>query len=264
MWKTTHNILRIAGALVIALLCHLTGVTTGAPSPVLAVTSPNADVTVTYRIQLPLEAPTGFTVTWITDKLVNISWVPGYGSNSTLVLAKVDSLPTGPTDGYILYSGNGSSANDTFTNLDIIGGRVYYAGFAVSENGSYSEAGTGDVEGLGVSELADSVDALTTVFGGMATTVEMLFGLLLVVGLFAATLAVKDWETKLVILVISGLASIYVGLEWVASSQILCIVITGLGTFQLIQAVILALSTGGQSKGSSQFKGIIGSIKGWF
>ena len=263
MWRISH-ILRIAAAIFIAFLWQIGYLVVSEPAPVQAVASQNADVTVTYRIPLPLEAPTNFKVTWITDTLVNISWVPGYGSNSTLVLAKVDSLPTGPTDGYILYSGNGSSANDTFTNLDIIGGKVYYAGFAVSENGSYSEAGTGDVEGIGVSELAKSVDALKTVFDDMATTAEMLFGLLLVVGLFTLTLVIKDWETKLVLLVISGLAAVYVGLEWLASSPILCIVITGLGTFQLIQAVVLALSTGGQSKGFSQFKGIVSNIKGWF
>ena len=223
-----------------------------------------ANSTANFTTAALLDTPTGFTLTDLGAITVTADWTMGAGATYTMVRASRDDYPATPDDGEFIYYGSGTSVNTTGFDLDVI--EYYFTAFAyLADNVTYSsEYATASIGGEGMTELADSVDGLTTVFGGMATTAEMLFGLLLVVGLFAATLAVKDWETKLVLLVISGLAAVYVGLEWLASSQILCIVITGLGTFQLLQAVVLALSTGGQSKGISQFKGIIGSIKGWF
>ena len=220
----------------------------------------SANFTTTYQC----DVPEGFTLTDLGAITVTANWTTGTGATYTMVRASRTDYPATPDDGEFIYYGSGTSVNSTGYDLDVIG--YYFSAFAyLADNVTYgSEYATASIGGEGMTELAESVDGLTTVFGGMATTAEMLFGLFLAVGLFTLTLVIKDWETKLVLLVISGLAAVYVGLEWLASSPILCIVITGLGTFQLIQAVVLALSTGGQSKGFSQFKGIVSNIKGWF
>ena len=213
--------------------------------------------TVTARGDIGVaESPSGFTVAWITDTEVRLDWTPGYGANSTLILAKVGSLPTSPTDGYIVYSGAGSTANDTFTNLDIIGGKVYYAAFSYREP-DYSEGVSGDVEGIGMTEIATSLDSLTAI---MNTVGQLGFGAFLVIGLLGLAL----WKRDIIWYSASGLAALIIGIGWIGEYTGIAFAVIGIATFQLLEAVILGASSGRGAKGISQFKGITNTIKGWF
>lgn len=148
------RIVRIIIIIVLAFQFQLLGIRLPGQleSYVMASNSADVVVRVTPFIGLAI-APTGFTVTRITDKLIRLDWTPS--ENTTVILAKVDGLPTGPTDGYIVYTGNGTTTNDTFTNLDIIGGKVFYAAYSVNATGGYSpSAATGWVEGAGMTLLA--------------------------------------------------------------------------------------------------------------
>lgn len=102
-----------------------------------------------------LPAPTGFTVTRVTDTYVRLDWVPNPGAANTLIVAKVGSEPTSRTDGYIVYYGPGAIANDTFIDLDIVGGKVFYAAYSESPVGSWSlSPATGSIGGAGMTLMA--------------------------------------------------------------------------------------------------------------
>ncbi len=112
-------------------------------------------VRITFAYGSGLFPPSSFTVTRITDTHILLEWVPGASSNSTLIIAKIGSPPTSRADGYTVYYGNGTSANDTFTDLDVIGAKVYYAAFSENATGSWSaDWSTGEAEGIGMTLIA--------------------------------------------------------------------------------------------------------------
>ena len=155
--KTALNIGRavLLAAMVLSPLIPFTQ-----PSSVMASTTADVLVTATPFTGGPT-APSGFTVTRITDTLIKLDWTPAAGANNTRILAKVDSPPTGLTDGYVVYYGNGVTANDTFTNLDVIGGTVYYAAFTENATGGWSLGwATGETEGIGMTLLGLSLIAV--------------------------------------------------------------------------------------------------------
>ena len=129
-------------------------------SSALGAMSQNVTVTATPNVGI-LPAPTGFTVTRITDTEIRLDWTPNPGGVSTLIIAKVGEPPASRTDGYTVYYGNGSTADDTFTDLDIIGGKVYYAAYTESGVGGWSlTPATGETEGVGVTLIALGLIAL--------------------------------------------------------------------------------------------------------
>lgn len=68
-------------------------------------------------------------------------------------------------------------------------------------------------------------------------------------------------EIKIVIYIIAGIISITTGVLWIESYFIYAMMVTGLGTFQLILAVIETMRIGGPAKGISQFKMIWNQMK---
>ena len=211
-----------------------------------------------------LDTPTGFTVADLGCVTVSMNWTMGLGATYTMIRGARDDYPSGVGDGEIIFYGDATSYNSTGYALDT--STYYFSAFAyLADNVTYSGAyATATIGGEGMDEIADAIDGATTIFSNLADTAEMAFGMVLVLGLFAFVLWCKDREMKLVLLVISGLVAVFVGISWVSTSQVLSIAVMGLGTFQLIQAVVLALGMGGKAQGYSQFKGIISSIRGWF
>jgi hypothetical protein len=119
------------------------------PIPAFASSSVDISITATPIVAGWVLAPADFTVTRITDTNVKLDWTPDPSAAFTLILAKIGSEPTSPMDGYIVYSGNGSTANDTSLDLNIIGGVVYYTAYSQNASGSYSAtASTGYLEGI--------------------------------------------------------------------------------------------------------------------
>lgn len=54
-------------------------------------------------------APTDFTITQAGPSSITITWTKGTGANTTVIRASADGYPTSTTDGYEVYSGNGTS-----------------------------------------------------------------------------------------------------------------------------------------------------------
>ena len=54
-------------------------------------------------------APTDYTITQAGPSSITITWTKGTGANTTVIRASADGYPTSATDGYEVYSGNGTS-----------------------------------------------------------------------------------------------------------------------------------------------------------
>jgi hypothetical protein len=115
--------------------------------PCMVQASTTADVTIT-AFGVIIASPSGFTITYVSDYQVDLNWINPPTSVLTMVRVAYGHSPTSITDGYELYSGNGTSFSDTSISLttpDII----YYS--AWSQNGAgvwspiYSSATTEDI-----------------------------------------------------------------------------------------------------------------------
>lgn len=68
--------------------------------------------------------------------------------------------------------------------------------------------------------------------------------------------------TKICIRVIAGVISVYIGASWIDFILIIGMMVTGLGTLQLIVSVIEVYRISGPSRGWSQFREKWNAIKG--
>lgn len=128
------------------------------PSPALADTS--AGVTVT-AVGYVCEAPGDFTLTYVSDYEVGISWTKGADAENTMVRAAVGRLPESRADGYLVYYGDGTFTSDWSNNLDLLDTPVYYRAWSESANSTWEEAGVSDfLGGVGMTILAVAIIVL--------------------------------------------------------------------------------------------------------
>lgn len=134
MWK--HVILAFALAIMLLLLFQ----------PVVNAAT-TADVTITAT-GIVVAAPGGFTITYVSDYEVNISWTKPVGADKTMIRAAFGRMPTSITDGYEVYYGTGNNFNDSAASLatpDI----VYYKAWSQTAAGAWSPLwATADTGGL--------------------------------------------------------------------------------------------------------------------
>lgn len=117
------------------------------PLPLSAATT--AEVTITATGYL-VDAPGGFTVTYISDYEIGLSWTIGTGANNTMVRACFGREPEDRTDGYLVYYGNGTNATD-WVNLEATSAKVHYRAWSETAGGAWEETGsTGWTEGVGM------------------------------------------------------------------------------------------------------------------
>lgn len=130
-----------------------------------------ADSSVTITITatgLVVDAPVGFTVWYVNDHEVGMSWSKPTGAVNTMVRAEYgqypdEPIPLGsiPTDGYLVYYGPAELASDTAVSLDEIATQVYYRAWSENAAGVWSPIyGEDNVEGIGVTLLALIIAAM--------------------------------------------------------------------------------------------------------
>jgi hypothetical protein len=90
--------------------------------PVEAATT--QDVTIT-AYGVVWGTPSGLVITYISDLQLDLDWVVGLNSDSTMIRADYGHYPTDITDGYFVYQGAGNHAADTFVDFDEVEG-IYY------------------------------------------------------------------------------------------------------------------------------------------
>lgn len=135
-----------------------------APSVVLADTS--ADVVVT-AVGFIVEAPGGFTVYYISDYEVGLSWTKPEGADNTMIRAAYGRMPEDREDGYLVYYGDLEYTSDTAVALDDIAVPVYYRAWSQNEGGVWeNEGSTGFIEGWGMLMIAFVLLCLGLTIGG--------------------------------------------------------------------------------------------------
>ena len=129
--------------------------------PVLADTSAEVTITATGWV---CGAPGGFTLTYISDYEVGISWTKGIDAENTMIRAAYGRVPESRTDGYLVYygpdDGIGEIISDTGVNFDEGVSDVYYRAWSQNAAGIWEETGT--------SNLMESPYMLLIVLAGLA------------------------------------------------------------------------------------------------
>lgn len=125
------------------------------PSATLADSSEGVVVTATGYIA---GAPVNFTVTYISDYEVGLSWTKGEYAERTLIRATIGRMPENSEDGYLVYYGDGESVTDTALNLDEIATLVYYRAWSENSKGVLEDIGAdGSVGGIGMTLIAEAI-----------------------------------------------------------------------------------------------------------
>ena len=140
MWKKPLRFTAIAIAFVVLILPFtlFCGVT-------LADTSQGVVVTATGYI---CEAPGGFTVIYISDYEVGLSWTKGEEAENTMIRAAYGRMPESREDGYLVYYGEGTNAAD-WVNMEFMSVPIYYRAWSQNAMGAWEEGETtGFVESL--------------------------------------------------------------------------------------------------------------------
>ncbi len=107
----------------------------------------SSDVTITAT-GIVVAQPGGFTLTYISDFEVGISWIKAPGADKTMVRAAFGHVPTDISDGYQVYYGVGNSADDTAISLGA-SEIVYYRAWSQTLGGEWGPLfASGDTGGF--------------------------------------------------------------------------------------------------------------------
>jgi hypothetical protein len=135
----------------------------------------DADVTITATPDSgDMGPPTGFTATYISDNTVQLDWTPGLHADNTSIRAKLGGYPNDTADGYLVFTGGGTSSNDTALDFDVLLGTVYYR--------AWSENSTAYSADYASAELENPHVANVSAFAAILATIWPAFVLLGVVG----------------------------------------------------------------------------------
>jgi hypothetical protein len=231
-------------------------------------TQPTADVIITYSVIVEIGPASNFILTDLGFISVGANWSAGSNATYYMIRGSRTAFPTSIIEGELLYYDTGTSCNVSGVPLDTI---TMYASLwsFQADNVTYAPGYvTASIGGEGMTEIADSINALSVSLGGLNFDLDLslMFGVILVISMLFLALWRKDKEanveTSIVFLIVSGLVTLYIALSWIDAYQGIAIVFVGLAGFQLFEAVRMTMVAGGPSKGLSQFKGWLGKFKG--
>lgn len=198
----------------VVVLCALLWVLT--PQPVAAWVS-TSSVNITIEVTgWVADTPGLFTITYISDTELELSWIKGNGAVNTMVRAAFGRLPSSRTDGYLVYYGNSTVASDTALDLDEIALPVYYRAWSENALGVWEEVGTsGFMEGPGMKLIALVVLCVSMfVFAWHTRKVSLLFiSIMCWLGFTAYNFGLSD-----------GTMDVYRMLAWVGIAMALLLV----------------------------------------
>lgn len=230
------------------------------PSPAMAATTADVLVTATPGFGIP-GAVTGFTLVDLGAITVTGNWTAGTANAThTLIRAARDTYPATVTDGELMYYGGNTTCNWTGFSLETT--TYYFSAWSYNEGTDlYSiEYVTASIGGEGMEDISDSILDLSVTFQGFVTTFGDILLALLLIGLAFLAFTKKD----MILYIVSGLITLSIGALWFDDYLLIAIAAVGLGVYQIILAVVEAVTAGGSSRGVSQFKGVFNAIKGVF
>ncbi len=167
-------------------------------NPIVALADTTAGITVT-AVGYIVAAPGGFTVWYISDYEVGISWIKPLNAVNTMIRAKYGSAPTSITDGYQVYYGPDEITSDTGVSLDETATEVYYRAWSQTAGGIWGPLwAEGQMEGIGMTLIALILMAMAFIITSYIFKKSVLafaaagsFGLL---GYYALTKSTATWD----------------------------------------------------------------------
>lgn len=189
-------------------------------TPVEAATS---DTVIIKCTGIVCEAPGGFTIIYISDYEIGLSWTKPLHAANTMIRAALGREPTDPapgeepTDGMLIYYGEDTYVTH-WTNLETTSVPMYYKAWCQTASGAWSPLySSGNVEGIGMVLIALIVlalgfSSLSYVFKRM----ELLFasaGGWFVLGIYSYTRSTSPSPTEI--------TDIYMGLFWLCVALVI-------------------------------------------
>jgi len=102
-----------------------------------------ANPTVTITVSAwTVGTPGGLTITYINNDTLQVDWTKGDGAVNTMVRAKYGTAPESRTDGYLVYYGEGVTADDTSVDIDNTINPLYYRAWSEDVGGTWETTGT--------------------------------------------------------------------------------------------------------------------------
>lgn len=74
--------------------------------------------------------------------------------------------------------------------------------------------------------------------------------------LFLGILGLAFWQKDMILFLISGIITILIGVLWIDDYAGVSVALWGLGTYQILKGLLMALVSDKPSRGLSQFKGL--------
>jgi hypothetical protein len=74
-------------------------------------------------------SPTNLTAT-INGNVIDLAWVAGFGSTTTMVIRGTSAYPTSIADGIVIYSGAAAVYTDSYIDIDVY--KYYYSAFGIT------------------------------------------------------------------------------------------------------------------------------------
>lgn len=111
-----------------------------------------------------------------------------------------------------------------------------------------------------VTNMTATFDTLVAAVTLLAAALQMikLFELCLIIGF----LVVAFWQNDIVLYLVSGLITWLIGAQWIGDYPGVTVVLWGMGTYELLKGVVMALEMGGPARGWSQIKGLFSRLRG--
>lgn len=187
--------------------------------PVSAATSVNITVTARPKISGGIA---NFTIVYISETQLDLSWVLTGDAVNIMIRGKYSEYPadipnglTDPSDGYLVYYGNGLSVSDTSMDFDEITGVLYYKAWAQKADGTwYTNSSTGSEESRTLILLAFVILALGLTIGAFVLTTGRAIlsfagaGAWLLLGIYSYTKSTAVWD-------------IYYSLFWLSAGMVI-------------------------------------------
>jgi len=112
-------------------------------TPLIVLAAEQTEVTL-FATPIFTSGITNFIITYVSDTQLNFDW--GYSGNVTKIMIRAkygtypDNIPnisTAPSDGYLIYYGDGIHASDTSVNFDESTGALYVRAWGQKANGDW-------------------------------------------------------------------------------------------------------------------------------
>jgi hypothetical protein len=184
-------------------------------------------------------APRDLVATYVSDNQVALDWTMGTSAANTTIMARFGEAPHDINDGYLVFDGQGTSANDTIINFDVWEGNdfldaVYYRAWSRGYSGRISD---------------DYAEA--SLENPYMAVIAANFPILILIGVLTLLTALAFWQRHIFIYLIVAAGDIVFGLYFAfhtdpflnastaySATWVVGVIIVCIGVFMLYRVVM--------------------------